>query len=320
MTCVRCGTETERLRAGACVRCVLEEDLTAILRPSAPPDLRLARLVQILVDVPRPESIYTWMRGTKARELLSKLGTRELELTPEAFDALPISTAASHLREILIHNRLMVAPDDHYLAIFERWLAARLEQLRDHPDIASLIERYATWHHLSRLRERVGHTNMAIACRDAKQCITEAGKFLIWLEDEEHVNAATFGQAHIDKYLTNAVSTRYHIKNFISWYSRGRGGKRRYYVPARSAKTSLSLSQRERLHVIRNAIEFDQVTLNIRIAALIHLLWAVPITRIASLTMANVDLRADGIYLELSTTPTVEPILQQSGKHGQAAR
>ena len=201
----------------------------------------------------------------------------------------------------------MVAPDDHYLAIFERWLAARLEQLRDHPDIASLIERYATWHHLSRLRERVGHTNMDIACRDAKQCITEAGKFLIWLEDEEHVNADTFGQAHIDKYLTNAVSTRYHIKNFISWYSRGRGGKRRYYVPARSAKTSPTLSQRERLQVIRNAIEFDQVTLNTRIAALIHLLWAVPITRIASLTTSNVDLRVDGIYLEFGPTPTRVP-------------
>ena len=93
MTCVRCGTETERFRAGACVRCVLDEDLTAILRPSAPPDLRLARLVQILVNVPRPESIYTWMRAAKARELLGRLGTRELELTPEAFDALPISTA-----------------------------------------------------------------------------------------------------------------------------------------------------------------------------------------------------------------------------------
>lgn len=304
---MECGTETERFRGGACIRCVLEADLTTLLRPTEPPDLRLVRLIQALADVPRPESIYTWMRGPKAHELLTRIGTRELALTPEAFDALPRSTAVDHLREILIHNRLMVAPEDRHLAIFERWVNSRVTELQEHPDVALLIERYAKWHHLSRLRQRVGHTNMDVACRGARQNITEAGKFLTWLYTEQHVTTATFTQAHIDTYLDGAVTTRFHIKNFISWYARGRGGKGRLFVPARKAITSPILSQQNRLQVIRNAIEFDDVSLNIRIAALIHLLWATPLTRVAGLTKQHIELRPDGMYIHLGATPSLVP-------------
>lgn len=288
MACVQCGTEAERFRGGACVRCVLTDDLTAILQPSDPPDLRLHRLIDILVDSVRPQSIYTWMRGAKARDLLVRIGARELDLTPETFDALPRSTAADHLRELLIHHRIMNAPTDRHLGIFERWLHERLNELRPRPDVARAIESYATWAHLRRLRELAGTgANMDIACRNARQAITEAGKFLIWVEDEQAGSVATFTQRHIDLYLADGVTTRFHIKNFISWYARGRGGKRRYFVPARAARTIPTLSQRERLQVIRNVVEFDEVATSNRVAALIHLLWATPLTRITGMRTSD---------------------------------
>jgi hypothetical protein len=117
----------------------------------------------------------------------------------------------------------------------------------------------------------------------------------------------TLSQLHIDRYLDHEVTTRSHIKNFISWYAQGRGGKRRYYVAPRYAKTVPALSQRDRLKVIRNVIEFEDVATSTRVAALIHLLWATPLARIVRMTTHQVDTRPDGIFLALGPTPVLIP-------------
>ncbi len=250
------------------------------------------------------------MRGQKARSLLTQIGTRELRLTQEDFDSLPRSPAVDHLREILVHHRLMAAPADPHLAVFERWLEARLEEFDRRPRVQSTIESYAKWSHLRRLRDAVGKDkNMDIACRNARQAITEAGKFLVWLEDDQGQSVESFRQRHIDLYLQEGSGTRFHIKNFISWYANGRGGKRRYYVPSRSARTSPALSQSDRIRLIRNVIEFEESLTSTRVAALIHLLWATPLSRISQMSVAEMDLRPDGIYLQLGSTPVVVPEL-----------
>ncbi|MET3174609.1 UNVERIFIED_ORG: RNA polymerase subunit RPABC4/transcription elongation factor Spt4 [Arthrobacter sp. UYCu721] len=119
MTCEGCGTETERFRAGHCMRCVPRTDLDQLLHPNSPPDLRLKRLIGVLAESERPESIYTWMRGAKAKELLTRLGTRDIALSHEAFDALPGSRSVEYLRELLIHHGML--PDrDRQLAAFEQ--------------------------------------------------------------------------------------------------------------------------------------------------------------------------------------------------------
>ncbi|MDJ0358133.1 hypothetical protein [Paenarthrobacter sp. PH39-S1] len=86
LVCDRCGAEAERFRNGACARCVVREDLESMLKPNAPPDLRLKRLVGILADAGRPESIYTWMNKTAPKELLTQIGQRTVPLTHEGFD------------------------------------------------------------------------------------------------------------------------------------------------------------------------------------------------------------------------------------------
>ena len=307
MTCIQCGAEAERFRGGWCVRCVIEGDLNIVLKPASPPDFRVKKLIAVLVDSRRPETIYTWMLGKKTKELLTLIGNRELELSHAELDALPRSTAVDHLREILVHNGLLVAPADRYLAIFERWLTQRLQELAPHPEIAIMIEQFATWHHLKRLRSKVGTANMDIACRNARQEITEAGKFLLWIETDQLLKPDAFTQVHIDTYLNAGTSTRKTIKNFISWYSRGRGGKRRFYVPPRYPRTLPTLSQSRRLHIIRNAIEFDNVALATRIAALIHLLWATPISRIVQLKIDQIMLEPDGMMIALGSTATEVP-------------
>ena len=135
LVCVNCGREAERRRGGHCARCVLTADLTQILKPHAPPDMRIKRLITELAAVPRPESIITWMRHPVTAELLSKIGTRELSLSHEAFDALAPSGSLEHLREMLVHHHMMPNRGDPRLARFQTWLEQRLETLKPTPAI-----------------------------------------------------------------------------------------------------------------------------------------------------------------------------------------
>jgi hypothetical protein len=312
MTCHRCGTEAERFRGGKCVRCVIEGDLESVLKPNQPADLRIKKLVAVLTESRRPESIHTWMQGMKAKEILLAIGSRELELTHEAFDSRPSSPALEHIRSILIHNGLMVVPENLIVRRFESWLDERMEQLAPMPEVASVIEQFARWHHLPRLRKIAKETdrNLDSPTRNAKQEITEAGKFLIWLRSDFDLVPAAMTQWHIDLYLEGGTSTRKIIRNFVTWFRKGRGGKSKLHVPPRYAKTEPGISHTQRLQLIRNAIEMDQVALSTRIAALIHLLWATPIARITTLKTGDVVLSPAGMTIALGTTPAeiLEPL------------
>ena len=63
LDCHRCGTEAEHYRRGGiCARCALRDDLAVLLSPAGPPPPALARLLELLVGVDRPESVHTWKR------------------------------------------------------------------------------------------------------------------------------------------------------------------------------------------------------------------------------------------------------------------
>lgn len=310
LVCDRCGNEAERFRGGACARCVIREDLESILRPNSPPDLRLKRLVAILSDSERPESIYTWMNSEAPNSLLNVIGRREIELSHDAFDNYSASpAAASHLREILVHHGMLPSRRSLPFAQFELWLAKRLGELEEWPDIHRPIERFARWHHLKRLRQKLdaGAENMATATLSAKQEITEAGKFLRWLLDEHGAVAEHLQQAHVDQYLAEGTSTRKHIRNFVHWLKPGRPGRRPVTAPYRTAKSIPMLTQSQRIELVRNCLEFEQVSLSTRVAGLISLLWAHPLVKIAALTIDRLERSPSGMTIKLGENPAAIP-------------
>lgn len=308
LTCDRCKAEAERFRKGLCARCALDDDLRAVLRPGN--DLRLHRLVDVLTSAERPESIYTWMRGAKAGELLTRLGKRELDLTHEAFDQMHSSTAAEHLRAILEHHRVLPQRGPTPLVRFETWLAERIAQLPDDGTRAT-IERFGTWHHLRRTRRRAEDpaARLQTATHAAKQEITEAGKFLLWLRDTHDTGPAGLRQAHIDAYLSSGTSTRRHIRNFVRWLNseQQRRGADHLDAPRRSAQSEPQLTQTQRIQLVVNCITLDQVILSTRIAGLLLLLWAHPLNKIVALTTNDLTLDPDGIRIRLGKTPTLVP-------------
>ncbi|GAB3578208.1 hypothetical protein GCM10027406_14020 [Leifsonia lichenia] len=310
LTCDNCGLERERFRGGHCMVCVLTTELTALLKPNDPPDLRLKRLITVLTAVERPESIYTWLRtsGGASTALLRRIGDREITLSHEAFDALPKTHAVEHLRAILTHNRMLPAQEDRQLAMFEQWLDERLEQLETTPEIHSPIERFAKWHHLRRLKAESSETkNMNYAMRNAKQEITEAGKFLRWLLDEHGKTSASMGQVHIDQYLSEGTSTRKHIRNFIRSLSREKSVTG-VDVPVRQAQTTPMLTQGQRLDHIKTLLETVNISESIRLAGLIFLLYGIPIGRLCMMTVDQVEVKPNiGIRVTFGRNPAPVP-------------
>lgn len=308
LTCTRCNREIERFRGGLCIRCALKDDLTAVLKPGD--NLSLHRLIDLLAEAGRPESIYTYMRpGTQARELLNAIGDRTLPLTHEAFDALPQSTAAEHLRYLLMHHRIMPGRGNERLVRFEQWLATKISGLPD-DGTAKIIERFAAWHHLKRVRDRATDptVNLETATHAAKQEITEAAKLLIWLRGTHAIGAYELRQAHIDEYLSSGPSTRKHVRNFVRWLNQQ---NRRPYgqldAPFRPAHSVPMITQNERIELVRNCLDYNHVTTSTRLAGLILLLWAHPINKIAMLTHDDIDSSPEGMFLKLGTIPTAIP-------------
>ena len=87
--------------------------------PMNRPDLRLHRLIRELASTDRPRSIISWMRLPEAQALLNSIGARTLELSHEAFDALPPAHAVEHLREMLVHHHILPGRGDIRLFRFE---------------------------------------------------------------------------------------------------------------------------------------------------------------------------------------------------------
>ncbi|MBY6569045.1 hypothetical protein HQ343_20975 [Rhodococcus sp. BP-154] len=141
------------------------------------------------------------MRGKAAAELLKHIGNRDLALSHSAFDKLPPGRHVEHLREMLVELRILPNRGDPLLARFETWLDNRLETLADRPEVRAALEPFARWHHLRRIRDnRV--RNLDNATRNAKQEITETGKFLIWLSDHHQATIDALTQDHIDEYFS----------------------------------------------------------------------------------------------------------------------
>lgn len=256
LTCDTCGTEAERLRRGQCAPCIITADLTAILKPNDPPDLRLHRLIRELATTDRPRSAMNWMRLPAPR--------------------------------------------------FVTWLDTRLDEFHDRPHILQPLEQFGRWHHLRRLRADPPPKNMDYATRTAKQEITEAGKFLDWLDTEQRTKIDDLRQEQIDLYWSEGTSSRKHVRAFLQ-QRKLTGQRRTLKAKARTAETTPMVATRERLDAIRVVLESVNVIPSTRVAAIIFLLYGTPIGRIVALQADAITSTLDGMTIELGNQPAPIP-------------
>lgn len=304
-TCRRCATEGDLYRRETCARCALRDDLTASLLGRAHNPEAMAAIVDALCRVDRPASILTWKLSAKIQALLAGLASGDIPLTHEGLDEAAPYEQTAHLRSLLEHNGVLPTRDEP-LARFERWLAHKLDAVTE-PVVRTPVEQFATWHHLRRLRKASTpgqHSERSV--RYAKQDITEAIKFLAWLHASHQRTAATCRQQDVDEWLASGPTTRSKIRNFFAWAKKSRlnaSVQLTYQQPL----PSRALTQEQRLAWIKELLVGNPDTLAYRVAGILLLLYAQPLTKIAALPTEAI-VPADGeVRISLGQEPIPVP-------------
>ncbi|MBV9139379.1 MAG: hypothetical protein JO115_00375, partial [Pseudonocardiales bacterium] len=205
-----------------CTRCTLRDRLrgllgddSGVIRPE------LAPLANSLLAAERPLSILTWLYTRKgktesAETLMRALGRGQIALTHEAFHTLQPWRAAAHLRELLMACGVLPRVDKQ-ICLFERWLITHLDTITD-PDHGQLIQRFAAWEVLPRLRARVANKPITPAGRRyAGEQITQATMFLDWLTARQRT-LRTCEQAEIDTWHAEHHEHDHNrLRGFLLW-------------------------------------------------------------------------------------------------------
>ncbi len=304
LTCGRCGEQDEPHRRGLCARCCLREDLTVLLDDGTGqvrPDM--TGLLEAIVGQRRPRSALIWLRNPDVKRLLTGLARRQLELTHATFDADPAPRTAMHLRELLVQHGSL-PQIDRTIVLFQNWLATTLAGYS--PTTARLLGSFARWHHLRRMRDLSDHGRLKPGTAlTARQQITVAGQFLNHLDTLE-IAPARAGQGDLDAWLANGPSTRYTARTFVVWAVQARHLPPLRF-PHRSASSTPVLSQDERLALLRQFLTTDEEPAAYRLAAVLLLLYAQPVTRMARLRLVDIE-EADGtVSLRLGDEAAVLP-------------
>lgn len=308
LDCHRCGTEAEHYRRGGiCARCALRDDLTALLAPGdARVQPKLRELVEVLCAVDRPESIHTWKRRPAVQTLLAGLGDGTVELTHDALDSADSGgKTAEHLRDLLLHHGLLPGRDRD-LARFQTWLVTRIETTE--PAWARrILERYGRWHHVRAIRRQLAEGRNAQArVHLAKQEITEIGRLLAWLHEND-TTLADCTQAHLDRWITTGPSTRSFVRPFLAWARRHRLAPTGVELARRHARTTPTVTDEQRFDWLRRCLIGEADTLAYRVAGVLLLLYAQPLVRVAALRRDQIVATPAGPALLLGDEPVAIP-------------
>jgi hypothetical protein len=279
--CTQCSAEEEPYRARRCARCCLQDHLAELLDDGTGTVSETLRpLHEGISAQPHPRSALTWLRNPDVRDLLATIATGVRPLAHATIDAHRSPRTAMHLRELFIEHGIL-EPIDRNLLHFETWLDRILAELTN-PDHHALIKQFATWHHLRRMRQlsAAGELNWGTA-RAAKQDISVAKDFLGHLSDRGKLPSQC-RQEDIDHWIATGPTTRSTARTFVRWAVRNQHLPRVDF-PYRKANSRPVLDQNERLRLLRETLDNHHIPLHHRAAAVLLLLYAQPLTRIASM-------------------------------------
>ncbi|MGH9379221.1 MAG: hypothetical protein ACRD2Z_01205 [Thermoanaerobaculia bacterium] len=289
--CVRCGAEgpTRGVRKGepVCLRCLAAERLDDVLAgqdAEIPPPLLPLR--QAFLAAEQPRSVHVWLDRSPGVRILRQLASGALPLSHEALDELPQTSSLRHLRALLVAAGALPERDPH-LASLER-ARDQLADSLEHPDDRRLLLAFATWRILHRLRRRARRGAPTVhAAKNARTRIAEAARFLAWLR-QRGLSLADLSQADVDRWLAGGAAARRYVRDFLGW-ARERGEIGEVEVASGDARGAPRPVDAEARWVLARRLLHDEgLDPADRVAGALVVLYAQPVSRIASLRLRDV--------------------------------
>src|SRR6266508_3202710 len=291
----------------ACHRCTLAQrvdDLLAGRDGHVRADLTPLR--HALTGVPRPVTAMAWLSRPAVTRLLTEVAADHRPLAHDVLDELPASKTLDHLRAVLIAGGTLPARDER-LVTLERWVTDTIATRAD-PAERQLLHRYAVWHHLRRLRRRLGTAHAShLQALNVRCHTTAAVKFLDWLT-ARNLTLATCTQPDLDQWAARAdVSYRDETSHFIRWATANRQatrlsfGARRWHGPRGPHDTEARWATARRL------LHDDTIATPDRVAGLLLLLYAQRLSTISTLTTDHITTSNEQVHLRLGSAATLLP-------------
>jgi len=305
-TCSRCGEEGWHHYRRVCGRCVLKDRLalalddgTGRIRPE------LISLFDHVARMGRPRSGILWLSKPHVPPILRAIAHSDVPLTHEGIATLTPWRSAIHVRDLLVAAEIL-PPVDRLLFLFEQWLPTWLEQIPD-PDDRKILTTYATWHILRGLRvtaanEPIGHYRQQIARRQLRV----AAAFLGFLGTDGIV-LADCPQSNLDRWFAREKECdKAASRPFLRWAITG-NRMPRLQLPPIIASIPTPIAARERLELIRRIHAGEGMDLTERVAALLVLLYAQPLSKVTRLTIDDISFEDGQMFIRLGDPPAPVP-------------
>lgn len=303
-TCASCGHEGQQWYAGTCLACSLRRRLADILDDGngrvAP---ALVPLHEKLSSVPNPISGLTWLNKPAVRARLRALANGSVPLTHEGVGSMDGPQGREFLRELLTSVGLLPGRDK-YLAAFERWRARRLESVTD-PAARQEVALYIAWWHLKNLRVRSEAGRLRAEDTNLARDQTDAAVRFLGFLSERGLTLAQVAQADLDAWFASTPNGPL-AANFLTFATRSRRCPR-LKLPAQRARSSPGSPLVRLRELVGHLCADESLALADRVAGLIVVLFAQPLTRVARLGLGDVVEDSEQMALLLGPDPAPVP-------------
>lgn len=237
--------------------------------------------------------------------MLGELAIGARPLTHATLDELPQSKTLAHLRAVLVATDALAVRDEHLIQL-EAWITRTVTTRSDY-DERQLLHRYAVWHVLRRLRQRIGTTGTTPnQAKTAHENIVAAGAFLDWLSTHQ-LTLATCTQINLDGWMVAAsIAQRGRTGPFVRWARREKLTRLDFPATAWSGPTGV-LDTEGRWEQARRLFHDDTLAPEHRVAGLLVLLYAQQPATISRLSVDDVENIGNQLRLRLGREPVVLP-------------
>jgi len=305
--CTDCGVEDKLFERGRCERCSLRRRAAVLLAgPGGSIPATLLPVFEAICAARTPKSALNWLRTGGGAAILAQLAAGTLPATHEALDAHPRRRAADHLRQALVAGGAL-PPRDEELARTERWATGVLTAIE--PGTGQrLVQAYATWHVMRRLRASAGQSRRPRTyTAHARNNIRTAADFTAWLVRHGR-SLQQCHQADIDDWLATGPAA-FQVRDFLTWAA-ARGHCPVLHVPRPARRSGTAAGQDQRWALAARLLHDDTLDLTDRAAGCLLLLYGQQLSRIAAMTTSQVTSRDGTVHVRFGDhdVPVPEPL------------
>jgi hypothetical protein len=297
--CIDCGLEDKLYERGRCNGCALRRRTGELLRAGGEQiPTPLIAVHDAILATRTPRTALNWLRNGSGAAVLADLAAGTTPISHAALDAHPRRRGADYLRHVLVAADVLPARDEG-LARLEAWIATTLLSRVEQPEHRRLLQAYATWQVLRRLRRRAStNTTGQTPTSFPRTQLLVAARFLGWL-DQHGVTLARCSQGDVDSWLAGGPAG-YPVRDFLGWAA-GHHHCSAMLVPTLARTTGTAIDADERWALVARLLHDDAIELTDRVAGSLLLCYGQQLSRIAVMTTEQVHRHDDVVSLRFGT-------------------